>query len=417
MNSKIKKITVDRLQIGMYIHDLNCNWIDHSFLRTQFLIKVDKQIEKIVHTGVHEVYIDTEKGIDCGDAPSEELVKTEVEQELVEKVAVPPRYPHAISLNRPEPTPLKVELAHAVEIQKEALRVTHSVLGDVRLGKQADVHKMEPMVEEITQSVFRNPDALTTLCRIKNADDYTFQHCVSLCTLMASFANSMGMDANTVWDASVGGLFHDVGKMKVPENILNKPGKLTDEEFAIMKNHVTLGVETMRDANYTPPVVMQIVGEHHERYDGTGYPSHMDNTQISLLGKMAAIVDVYDAISSNRIYHHAMPPHEAIRKLYEWSQFHFDRSLVEQFIRVIGIYPLGSVVNTTSDKVGVVVAQRHDDLLHPVLCIIFDNKRKCRIPPRRIDLADPEAISQGEAIVGINEDAISRLKINPMDYL
>jgi putative nucleotidyltransferase with HDIG domain len=411
----IKKIPVEWLQIGMYVHDLNCGWADHDFILNRFHLKTDKQIEKIRKIGIREIYIDTSKGIDHQEAPTIEEVKVEIKREIIETITDRP--PQTTKSPPSASIPLKVEIAHAVDVRKEALKVAHNILGDVRLGKQVDVGKMGPVVEEITQSVFLNPDALITLCRIKDADNYTFQHCVSLCALMASFANSMGMDSNTVWDASTGGLFHDVGKMKIPESILNKPGKLTDQEFEVMKSHVTLGVEIMTESNYTPSVVMQIVGEHHERFDGTGYPWRIDSSKISLLGKMAAIVDVYDAITSNRVYHQGLPPHEAIRKLYEWSSFHFDRSLVEQFIRVVGIYPVGSAVNTTSGKAGIVIDQRHDDLLHPVLCILYDNRRKSRVPPHRLDLADAAPISQGETIVDINENIISSLNINPMDYL
>ena len=411
----IKKIPIEALQVGMYIHDLNCSWADHDFLLNRFRIRGEGQIAKIQKLGIRYLYIDTQKGDDYLDAPTEMEVKADLENKLLATVQASGAVPRPAA--HPEPVSIRVEMARAQKVQKEALRVVHDVMMDVRMGRQVESEKVAAVVGEITQSIFRNPDALLSLCRIKKKDTYTFEHCVSVCALLTSFACSLGMDQKSIQDAGIGGLIHDLGKMMVPDEILNKPGRLTEPEFEIVKGHVNFGRDCLSGAEHISPLAMEVTSEHHERYDGTGYPKNLCGNEISMLGRMAAIVDVYDAITSDRVYHKGIAPHEAIRKLYEWSTQHFEPSLVENFIRVVGIYPTGSVVTLKSGRVGVVITHRQDDLLHPVLRIIYDYRREARVPPFSLDLAGRAAREQEESIVGLNEEIVQQLEIHPMDYL
>jgi HD-GYP domain-containing protein (c-di-GMP phosphodiesterase class II) len=208
-------------------------------------------------------------------------------------------------------------------------------------------------------------------------------------------------------------MLHDIGKMRVPDHILNKPGKLTDAEFEIMKGHVTLGVETLRQTPGISRTVMQIAGEHHERFEGTGYPERLRGESISMLGRMAAIVDVYDALTSNRIYHKGMEPPAALRKLFEWSGAHLDEALVQHFIQAIGIYPVGSLVRLDSNRLAVVMEQSAGSLLSPQVRVVYDVARGRRIDPQDLDLSLPE--SGGDAIAS-NEDPES-WGIQPFEFL
>ena len=401
----IKKVPKADLKLGMFIHDLNCGWMDHSFLRNSFMLRKESDLQKLIESGITEVYIDTIKGIDSVQAPTQ----MEVEAELAARIlATPnPKFPTGIQTSHQE------ELGFARQIQKEANKVIHSILGDVRMGKQIQVERLSPVVSQITDSILRNQGTLVSLCRIREGDTYTFQHSVSVCTLLVTFCRYMEMSPEAIHEAGIGGMLHDIGKMRVPDHILNKPGKLTDPEFAIMKEHVTLGLETLRQTPGISRTVIQVAGEHHERFEGSGYPEKIRGAEISVLGRMAAIVDVYDAITSNRIYHKGMEPPAALTKLFEWSDQHFDPELVQHFIQAIGIYPVGSLVRLNSSRLAVVIEQGAQGLLFPKVRVIFDIEHNRKLAPVDLDLSKPE--TGGDAILR-NEEP-EDWGINPFDYL
>ena len=225
----IKRVRVDQLKTGMYVHDLNCGWLQHGFLRPKFLIKHAGQIQKMVDQGLNEIYIDTAQGGDVVGAPTQTEIEEGLEQQLKASAATGAALPSA-------PVSQREESAAAKRILGDASDVVDGLLHDVRLGKQLEPTKARPLVKAMHASVLRNPGALISLSRIKAADTYTFQHSVSICALLVSFTHALGMDAATVEEAGLGGLLHDIGKMKIPNEILNKPGKLTNEEFGIMKS-------------------------------------------------------------------------------------------------------------------------------------------------------------------------------------
>ena len=401
----IKKITVSDLCPNMYIHDLNCGWMEHNFLHNSFLVKSREEIEKIVASGIREVYIDTSRGLDVREAPTADDVRRQLEnqmQHLGRKLKGTPQKPVAI----------QEELVKARRIFNEASAIVNTVLLDCRMGKQVQVEKLEPIISSITGSIFRNPDAIISLLKIKQADSYTFQHSVAVSTLLISFCRAMEVDRETIELVGIGGLLHDIGKMKVPDRILNKPGKLTEKEFDLMKKHVSYGCLLLENTPSLSSVSISIAAEHHERYDGSGYPLALKGDQISLYGQMAAIVDVYDALTSNRIYHSGIEPTEVLKKMLEWSEYHFNTALVHNFIRTIGIYPVGTLVRLESGYLAVVIEQNHDDLLHPKVRLIFNAKAQSFIPPRDIDLGRP---SIDDRIVTF--EIPSRWHIDPLRFL
>jgi putative nucleotidyltransferase with HDIG domain len=330
------------------------------------------------HQGMHEVYIDTSKGADLPGAPTEAEVKLELQVQLEASGAQGTLLPVAR-------VPQKEEATAARKILGEAQGVMKDLMQDVRLGKQVDPAKALPLVAEINASVLRNPGALLSLGRIKQADTYTFQHCVSVCALLVSFSHAMGLGAAEVQEAGLGGLLHDVGKMKIPTEVLNKPGRLTEEEFIIMKSHAALSRELLEGTPGISETVIRIASEHHEKMGGCGYPFGLSGDQISKYGRMAAIVDIYDALTSNRVYHKGMEPSEALKKLLEWSGDHLDGDLVQLFIRALGIYPVGSLVRLSNGKLAVVVEQQ-EDLLKPVVRVVFDALRGYAMPPKDVHL-------------------------------
>ncbi|TCS72659.1 putative nucleotidyltransferase with HDIG domain [Sulfuritortus calidifontis] len=379
-SSNIKKVAVSQLKSGMYIHDLNCGWMDHPFLTNQFPIKDDATLRTLGTLGIREVYIDTAKGLDVGDAPTEHEVKQEIAQTM-EAIANEPALPMPVSLEQ--------EIGRARALHKEANQITKNMLKDLRLGKQIEVEKVEPLVEGMIDSIFRNPNAILPLGRLKDHDSYTFQHSVSVCTLMIAFSRGLKLERPIIKEIAMGALLHDVGKAKVPDEILNKPAKLTDAEFDKMKSHVVQSIIILQNTPGITKVMLDVAGQHHERFDGTGYPNKLKGEQISLYGQMGAIVDVYDAITSERVYHKGMPAPAAMAKLLEWSKFHFNPELVRAYIKAVGIYPTGSLVRLESGRLGIVIEQHPEKMLQPVVKAFYSAKKQHYLPPEVIDLAKP----------------------------
>jgi HD-GYP domain-containing protein (c-di-GMP phosphodiesterase class II) len=282
----------------------------------------------------------------------------------------------------------------------EATRIIRGLMDDIRLGKQVDLAITKPTVEKITASVLRNSNAMTTMRRLKSLDEYTFLHSVSVCAMLASFSKVLGMELNSIHDIALGGLIHDVGKMRVAVAVLHKPGKLNPDEFKHIKSHVVLGSDLMRQTPGVPPLALEVLELHHERHDGSGYPKGLQGEAISPVGRMAAIIDVYDAITSDRVYCKGMSPALAVQKLFEWSKFHFDPEMMQLFLKSIGIYPVGSLVKLESGRLAVVIAQSDSHLLSPQVRVMYDAKRQHYITPEVIDLSRPVGAGGADQIVG-----------------
>ncbi|MFV8824480.1 HD-GYP domain-containing protein [Thauera sp. WH-2] len=371
----IKLIPIEKLLPGMYIHDLNCGWMEHNFVRNRFPVKSSEIVDKVRALGVHELYIDTSRGLDLEEAPTQEEAAHEVDEAL-----------EAIAIVAPaQQASVQHEVQRARNLHSEANRIVRDMMGDIRLGKQIQLEQIEPLVERIVDSIFRQQDAMLPLARLKDHDEYTFQHSVSVCALMTSFARTLELPREIIHEIAIGALLHDVGKAKVPDQILNKPAKLTDAEFAKMKSHVVQSKIILQGTPGISQIALDVAAQHHERFDGTGYPNRLKGDEISLYGQMGAIVDVYDAITSHRVYHKGMAPTEALRKLLEWSKFHFNPTLVQAFIRAVGIYPTGSLVRLESRRLAVVQAQTPENLMQPVVKVIF-HTRGYYLTPETVDL-------------------------------
>ncbi len=403
----IKNIDIADIKIGMYVHDLNCDWTSHPFFRKRFLIKNDAEIAKIVEAGIHELYIDTEKGLDVSHARSVDEVNASLQQQMIEAVTSKPAPIIALSFAE--------ELGRANRIKSQAHALVKTVMQDVRLGRAVELEQVEPMIESITESVLSNSGALLTLLRIKNKDDYTFLHSVSVGTLMIAFCRSVGMDMETIHLAGLGGILHDTGKALVPDEVLNKPGRLTEEEFDIIKRHPRDGFDILSRTEGISEIPLDITLHHHERVDGSGYPHNLKGDTISTLAKMAAIVDVYDAITADRCYHKGMAPTDALRKIFEWSKYHFDPKLVQAFMRCVGIYPVGTLVLLESGKLGVVIEQHDSNLLTPKIKVMFSSKSNTYLQPEIIDLSRPLGFGGGDKIV--RHEAPEKWGINPLRFM
>ncbi len=374
----IKKVKTSQLKIGMYIHDVNCAWLDHPFMSNHVKIKSEKEIAKISDYGIREVYIDTDKGLDVADAPTREEVNAKIDSEIDEVVKP--------ELSRGNLVSVREEMTRAVEVKKEAKKTVAGIMNDVRLGKQIEIEKVEHVVEKMVESIFRNKDALSSLGRIKKVDEYTFMHSVSVGVLMISFGKYLGLEYEVIKELGVGGLLHDLGKVHVPVEILTSTDKLTEEEFLKVKEHVSHGRSILEKTPNMHENSILVAAHHHERVDGTGYPDKLKGDQINKYAQMAAIADVYDAMTSQRCYQRQFQPTETLKKLYEWGDA-YNQELVQQFIRCVGIYPVGSFVQLESGLLGIVLDHGEKGLVDPIVRVVYDAIKQKHLMPRDIDLS------------------------------
>ncbi len=358
-------------------------WLEHPFWRTKFVLTDPRDLTLVVESSIKEVWIDISKGLDTDVATPTEQVETAEE--------IPPEPPVV-----QQKASYSDEVKRASKIVARGKEAVVSMFQEARMGKAIEAEAAAPLVEEISNSVMRNPGALISLARLKTADDYTFMHSVAVCALMIALARQLGLDEQQTRDAGMAGLLHDLGKAMIPLDILNKPGKLTDGEFELVKTHPAEGYKLLLEGKGVSDVVKDVCLHHHEKVDGSGYPKGLDSTTMSLFAKMGAVCDVYDAVTSNRPYKAGWDPAESIKRMAEWKG-HFDPVVFQAFVKSLGIYPIGSLVRLESGKLGVVIEQGEQSLLKPKVKVFFSTKSQAYIKPEVIDLArSPEKIAGRE---------------------
>ena len=377
----LKKISVDQLTLGMHLKEFCGSWMEHPFWRTGFVISDPKDLVTIRASSIKEVWIDCAKGADV--APGEVSVSQAESDAQVEADLI------AVATDHRDTAPVSAaaEFERAAKICAQSKRAVISMFEEARMGKAVDTGGAKKLVEEITDSVSRNPGALISLARLKTADDYTYMHSVAVCAMMVALAKQLGLDETQTRLAGVAGLMHDLGKAAMPMEVLNKPGKLTDAEFSIIKRHPEEGYRMLQTGTDVDPVILDVCLHHHEKTDGSGYPKGLKDAEISLFAKMGAVCDVYDAITSNRPYKAGWDPAESLRRMAEWANGHFDPKVFQAFVKSLGIYPIGSLVKLSSGRVGVVVEQTGKSLTTPCVKVFFSTKSNMRIVPEIVDLS------------------------------
>jgi putative nucleotidyltransferase with HDIG domain len=377
----LKRISVQQLTIGMHLQEMCGSWMEHPFWKTSFLLHDQGDIDRILASSIQEVWIDTSKGMDVNaDTPA--LAESESSEQVEEQLRQ-----MAAQTRLTVPNTMADELNRAAMICARSREAVASMFGEARMGNSISQAGAQAMVQEISDSITRNPNALISLARLKTADDYTYMHSVAVCALMIALARQLNLDETQTRSLGVAGLLHDLGKAVMPMEVLNKPGKLTDEEFAIIKSHPLKGHEMLVRSEVVDPVVLDVCMHHHEKVDGSGYPKGFPQAQISLFAKMGAVCDVYDAITSNRPYKMGWDPAESLRKMAEWSKGHFDSDVFQAFVRSLGIYPVGSLVRLDNGMIGVVTEQSAASLLTPIVKVFYSTKSKLRVLPRTLDLS------------------------------
>lgn len=280
---------------------------------------------------------------------------------------------------------LEQELPRAADAWSRTQQFVEKLIRDIEQHNDLELASARPLIRFCVDSVKANASAMFWMARIKNRDAYTAEHCLRVAIFTVAFARFLGLPEDDLEVAGMSGLLHDIGKLRVPDEILNKPGPLSPQEYEVMRKHTTLGHELLKQDPSLDPIISDVTLHHHERIDGRGYPQQLPEWQISRFARLIAIVDAYDAMTSDRCYRDGMSPADAVRILYKNRAQQFDADMVEAFIRMIGIYPPGSLVELNTGEVALVVSTHPGRKLKPKVEILLDNN-KHPVTPRVMDL-------------------------------
>jgi HD-GYP domain-containing protein (c-di-GMP phosphodiesterase class II) len=387
----LKIVSTHEVRLGMFIQELKGPWIDHPFWKKAFKLEDSADLIKLQASSIKEVVIDTCKGLDV----AEQEAAIDMPLDAIEiSVAA-----SVVSQHPPQKT-IRITAAEEHERAKRIINASKkavtSMFHDARMGKAISAEAAMQLVDDITDSVERNSGALISLVRLKNKDDYTYMHSVAVCALMIALSKELSLSDAETKQAGLAGLLHDIGKAGIPNDVLNKPGALTEDEFTLVKLHPERGYNLLLEANITDAVVLDVCLHHHEKVNGMGYPHQLKNDEISLFAKMGAVCDVYDAITSNRPYKDGWEPGVSLQRMAQWAE-HFDDEVFKAFVKSVGIYPIGSMVKLKSGRLAVVIDQSPKSLLTPILKVFFSTKSKSRIKVEVLDLSKSNA---QDSIVG-----------------
>ena len=363
---KIKK-NINELQIGMHVCDLDRPWIESSFLFQGFEITNDHELEQL-RQECKFVYIDTEKSIQQQSLKNTTSSISNQALEFVDTVI--------LDVNDIYDDSIESELTKAKILHQKTEDYIDDVYSVLRKGGQLDVIAAKAVVSELVEQVMSNPDAMVWLCELKEKDEYTAIHSVNVCILSLTFGRALGLTEAELNTLGLGALLFDIGKSRIPDDILKKAGSLNENEFLLMKAHAFLGYAMVEDKPNIPKEVLEIILNHHERLNGKGYPNSRMGDEISRLTRIVSIVDVFDAMTSDRCYKDAFQPQHALNELYNMAPDEMDQELIEAFIKCIGIYPIGSIVSLSTGHTGVVVKLNEQNRLKPIVGLVLNRKHE-----------------------------------------
>ena len=399
----IRQIPISELLPGMFVVNLHKPWLEHSIWRPRFAVQDEAQVRKLMVEGIAEVSIDTNRGIDLPPSPIARI--NEVQRKFVSLAERIKTAPRQVSLSE--------ERRRAGRLIGEASSSVTDLMLAARAGRTVDAARLEPVVSKMIESVLRNPDALAPLARLKQMDAYATEHAVATAALIIALGQQQDMPQPELEKLALGTLLKDIGQSAMATKLMTKPGMLSKSEYTLVQSHVEEGLAVLEATSRLSETSVAVVLEHHERYNGCGYPYRMAGDEISLAGRMAAIVDSYDAMTSDRPYRPAISPFLALRQLYDQGGTQFDPALIAAFVRTVGIYPVGTLVRLESGHLAVVEEVHHDNLLSPVVRVIYHAARRQYVAPAVVDLARKVGNHYGQ-IVGA--ETFERWGLSPLRW-
>ncbi len=361
------KVPVEKLEPGMEVVRLDRPWEETDFMLQGLVIKGQEDINDLQRQCKFVFVEESTVGNFSPEEDSDDALLIKKTSTAPPKASEKITYTNTVSIER--------ELPKANLTYRAAKKIAKAIMSGIRLGRMIDMNDARGVVDGVVGSLLKNSDAMTWLTKLKNQDEYTAEHALNVCILSAAFARHLGHDEEEIRQIALCGLLHDVGKSQIPEEILNKEGRLTDEEFDVIKQHPTMGKDLLKTLSETDGAAIDVAHCHHERIDGKGYPRALEEGQIPYYAKIIAVTDSYDAITSNRCYESGRASMEALDIIYRCRGTQFERQLAEEFIQCVGIYPPGSIVEFTNQEVGIILASNARHKLKPRVLVVLDSKK------------------------------------------
>jgi putative nucleotidyltransferase with HDIG domain len=369
-----KTISIDQLKPGMYVKSFS----DSSSLniKSEGYISCEESITQLRKAKISHLVI----------VPEKEKQTVNIEKVFAEIKTTSPAREKKIP---PIKTALSLdsEMKKASNLYKNAKSLQEKILGRIKQKKSIDISDAQETTDAMVDSIFRNQDALSCMSRLQTKDSYLIEHSLNVSILMSVFAKHLGFDKRLIQELALGAFLHDIGKVLLPNDILNKRSELTSKEQNIIRSHVALGLKILEDSPSISHIAMKMVREHHERLDGSGYPKKLKGEEISLYGRMIAIIDSYDAMTSERPYKKSVHPINAFKTLISESPDGYDEELVEKFIQCMGVYPVGTLVKLNSGKLGLISRLNKQKPLHPFVRVFYNTRLNQAIPIEEINLS------------------------------
>lgn len=388
MNNEVKT-SIDGIEVGMYISRLDKPWINTPFKLEGMMIKTQADIEELRKYCTH-AYVDVERG----ESPDPRfwILKKKKKTHITKQADIDDDLNEALEKNEftairtkayVNTTSFENEFGSAKSAYEKLGNSFKDIVDGLKKGKDLDLDLVKDGITDMVESIIHNPSAMMWIAQLRKLDDYAYGRSLGTSVWCGTFGRHLGLERDMIEQLSLGGLLLDIGKTTFPPELLKKPGHLTKDEINLIKQHVDRGVKLLAKAmssvsKKVPMDVLQMVASHHERADGSGYPLGIDNAEIPLYGKIAGIIDSYDAMTSDRPFLElkAMTPHEAITELYALRGKRFQEELVEQFIQAVGLYPTGSLVELSTGEIGAVVAINGLRRLRPSIMLLLDENKK-----------------------------------------
>lgn len=405
-----EKVLVENLDFGMYVSQLDRPWLESPFMLQGFVIKDEEEIAQL-REYCEFVYIDLEQSKTAYSPPD----SVSPYQAGPSRDASPPEAPKP-SIERHDRVSVEKEIEFARNARASLQEAVGSLMDAVRDGKKPNVAQLRDSVAEMESSIIRNPDAFMLLRSLQERDTYTYSHCIDSSVMAIAFARHLGLPKDQISDVGLGALLADVGKMRISPDLLTAARRLSGAELEQARMHVTHSVEIMEELPGMSERVVSIASTHHERFDGSGYPQGLSGDQIPLMGSIAGLVDWFDALTSDRPYGDAESLQTVVQKLYECRDASFPGELVERFIQMLGVYPVGTLVELSTGEVGIVIGQNRLRRLRPKVMLVLDGeKQPLHANPVR-DLLSETTAEDGSELTVLTTLSPGAYGISPQDY-
>ena len=404
------KVATEHLELGMYVSELDRPWLETPFLMQGFRIDSEAEIQELSKWCAY-VYVDVQKSDVPGPAspidPDRGLERRAAAAPSLHKEAV---FEYTTSTTRAE------ELQTAKPIHQDLEVACAAAFKEVLQTKHVNLEYLQGVLKPMVDSVIRNPDAFILLTQLRVKDSYAYSHAMACSVLAVAVGRQIGLPKEMIQELALGALVFDLGRVQMPASLLAAPRRFSQKERFLVEKHVEFSLSLVRDNLMATPALLDMVATHHERHNGSGYPKGLKGEEIPLFGRIAGLVDSYDAITSERPYASPLSPSDAMRMIYGWRDTLFQGAVIEQLIQVIGIYPLGTIVELSDGRVGVIVKQYREARMRPVVMLLLDAKKRFLETFEEVDLRNVTSDAAGrplQIVLGLPRGSYN---IDPAEY-